>query len=208
VKLGKVFIVVAVVTANVVTGACQSTSPSDAAEDPMNRQAKVTGKASYLAQMAMPPQAVQTVRLEDVSRADAPAVVLGEQVIRMEGRQVPIPFEIPYDPSKIDDRHRYVVRASIHLDGELVFTSTKEHPVLTQGYPATVEVLMQPVSQRPPTAAATTASDSPLVNTYWKLTELNRGPVTVAANQREPHVILQMQDNRFVGSEFKAVALR
>jgi heat shock protein HslJ len=42
--------------------------------------------------------------------------------------------------------------------------------------------------------------DRALMNTYWKLVELQGAPVTVAPNQREPHLVLQLQGNRVVGS--------
>jgi putative lipoprotein len=75
------------------------------------------------------------VRIEDVSRADAPAAVVGEQVITTEGEQVPIPFEVGYDPVDIEQRNRYSVRATIAVDGRLRYTSTTNIPVLTNGAP-------------------------------------------------------------------------
>ena len=197
-KQSCVLIAVAALAVGSAAG-CRSTSPDEGPEDDRTEagstQAKVTGEASYLVRMAVPPEAVLTVRLEDVSIADASAAVLGEQVIEMQGRQVPIPFEIPYDTSRIDERHRYVVRATIHLDERMMFTSTEAHPVLTQGSPATVQVLMQPVRSQEPTP-----STSPLVGTYWKLAELNGVPAPVQPSGREAHILLEREDNRFVAS--------
>ena len=39
-----------------------------------------------------------------------------------------------------------------------------------------------------------------LTDTYWKLTEVNGQPVVVTAGIREPNLVLQGQDSRFVGS--------
>ena len=39
-------------------------------------------------------------------------------------------------------------------------------------------------------------STEPLENTYWKLTRLGDAPVTVASQQREPHVILNPESRR------------
>jgi heat shock protein HslJ len=39
-----------------------------------------------------------------------------------------------------------------------------------------------------------------LENTYWKLTRLGDQPVQVAAQQREPHMILQSESHRIAGS--------
>ena len=43
---------------------------------------QVTGSVTYRERIALPPTAVVQVRLVDVSRADAPAVLIAEQVIR------------------------------------------------------------------------------------------------------------------------------
>ena len=58
---------------------------------------KVTGSVTYRERIALPPSAVVTVKLVDVSLADAPSVLIAEQVIRTEGRQVPFEFALDYD---------------------------------------------------------------------------------------------------------------
>src|SRR5512139_294870 len=73
----------------------------------------VSGTVTYRQKIALPVDAVVTVTLEDVSRADAPADVMGQQMIETKGEQVPVPFAIPYDPSKIEENHNYNVRATI-----------------------------------------------------------------------------------------------
>jgi uncharacterized lipoprotein YbaY len=107
--------------------------------------AKVTGTVTYRERMALPPNAVVQVSLQDTSRADAPAVVLGEQMITTGGSQVPIPFEIAYDPAVIDQRFTYSVRARITVDGQLWFTSTTATLVITRGNPSDVELVVQRV---------------------------------------------------------------
>jgi uncharacterized lipoprotein YbaY len=107
--------------------------------------AKVTGKVTYVHRIAMPPDAVLVVQLMDVSRADARTEMLGEQRVGFEGRQVPIPFEIDFDPARIDQRHSYSVQARILVDGEPRFISSTAHPVITRGNPTTVEVVVTPV---------------------------------------------------------------
>ncbi len=54
----------------------------------------VSGSAAYRQRIAMPPDAVLTVRVEDVSRADAPAPVLAETSEPFGARQVPIAFSL------------------------------------------------------------------------------------------------------------------
>lgn len=106
----------------------------------------VDGTVTYLQRIALPPEAVIQVQLVDVSRADAPAIVLATTSFQAGGRQVPFAFALPYDPARIDERYTYAVQARITLDGQLRFISTERYAVITRGNPTTVEVIVRPVS--------------------------------------------------------------
>jgi uncharacterized lipoprotein YbaY len=82
--------------------------------------------------MALPPGAVLEATLEDVSKADAAAEVIGRTQLENPGNP-PIRFEIPYDPSRIDPRMSYAVRARITVDGKPFFITDQHYPVLTRG---------------------------------------------------------------------------
>ena len=155
--------------------------------------ATITGSATYRERITLPPDAAFEATVEDISRADAPATVIGK-VHFMPAGQVPIHFEIPYRESGVQPSHRYSVRARITAQGRLLYTTTHVHPVLTQGAGDTLDMLMlQRVSEK-------TKPDRALTNTYWKLTELRGVPVRTAAKQREPHLILQPEGQRLAGS--------
>jgi putative lipoprotein len=112
--------------------------------------ARVSGTISYRERIALPPHAVIKVRLVDVSRADAPAIVLGEQVFEAGGRQVPFRFEIPYDATAIDQRMSYAVQARIEQDDRLIFVSDQHYPVITRGSPTTVDLILKAVARGAP----------------------------------------------------------
>jgi putative lipoprotein len=99
----------------------------------------------YRERIAMPRNAALVVTLADVSRADAPAETVASRRIEEPG-SVPIDVELTYDPSIIDDRLTYAVRATIEVDGEMWWTSTQAHHVLTHGAPDHVEVMVSRVS--------------------------------------------------------------
>lgn len=103
----------------------------------------VTGTVTYLERIALPPNAVVIVRLVDVSRADAPAVILVEQQIATNGKQVPFAFTLTYDPARIDPRSTYAVQARIEVDGQLWFVTTERYAVITQGNPTQIEVIVR-----------------------------------------------------------------
>jgi uncharacterized lipoprotein YbaY/heat shock protein HslJ len=108
-------------------------------------EAAVSGTITYLQRIALPPQAIIEVQLVDVSRADAPATVIAFTTLEADGRQVPLPFYLPYDPTQIDERNSYAVQARITIDGELRFITTERFAVITQGNPTTIEVRVDPV---------------------------------------------------------------
>ncbi len=98
---------------------------------------------TYRERIALPPTAVVHVRLVDVSRADAPAVLIAEQVIRTEGRQVPFEFALAYDESRILPAHTYAVQVRIEDGGKLLFISDTVHPVITRGAPFRVDIVVR-----------------------------------------------------------------
>jgi putative lipoprotein len=109
---------------------------------------QVTGTVTYRPRIALPPDAVITVQLQDISLADADAEVIGEQVIQAEGRQAPFAYAISYEPEDIRPNNRYSVAARIEDgDGDLLFTSDTIIPVITDDNPTSnVEIVVQQAS--------------------------------------------------------------
>lgn len=95
-------------------------------------KATLEGEAFYLQRIALPPSAVLTVSLQDVSLADAPAVALARQSGPITG-QVPLPFKLEYDPAQVKPGHRYSVSARVEADGHLLFISTQHYGVTLDG---------------------------------------------------------------------------
>jgi uncharacterized lipoprotein YbaY len=108
----------------------------------------VSGTITYLQRIALPPNAVVKVQLQDTSLADAPATVIGEQIIPTNGQQVPIPFEVVYNPDIIEGNHTYTLRVRIEdaTSGQLLFINTTAYPVITNDNPTSgIEVVVEPV---------------------------------------------------------------
>ncbi|WP_332762674.1 YbaY family lipoprotein [Pseudomonas koreensis] len=112
------------ITAATLLSACQSTTPDG--------KIGLDGEVFYLQRIALPPSATLSVSLQDVSLADAPAVVLDQQEGPVKG-QVPLPFHLSYDPAQVKPGHRYSVSARIEVNGELMFITTENHAVQLDG---------------------------------------------------------------------------
>ena len=154
---------------------------------------QIRGTATYRERMALPPNAVFEATLEDVSKADAPAEVIGRARIE-HPRNPPIAFEITYDPSTISSSHRYAVRAVILVEGEMLFTTDQHYPVLTEGRGKRVKLLLRRAS-----APKEDSASASVENTHWKLTNIGDSPVT-APSPNEPHLILDSKTHRVSGS--------
>lgn len=114
---------------------------------PTPASATVTGSVTKLDRRALPPDAVVEVQLQDTSRQDVAAEVLSTFTIFLEGGQLPVDYELTYDPAAIQANHTYTVRARItDGSGSLLYTSTTVIPVITNGAPTeNVEILVDPV---------------------------------------------------------------
>lgn len=105
----------------------------------------VSGNVIYLDRSALDPNAVIEVSLSQTS-VGYPNTLIGTQSINAEGRQVPIPFELAYDPAQIDPAQTYSITARILVNGAPAYESHAAVPVITNGAPTTgIEVLVSPV---------------------------------------------------------------
>ncbi|MDX8448368.1 YbaY family lipoprotein [Mesorhizobium captivum] len=113
----------------------------------------IAGEATYRERIALPPNAVLSVELADVSLADAPATIIGQRKIVPAG-QVPIKFEISFDPQVIKPGRTYALQARITVDGRLLFiTDTRQQVDPLDGKPQILVLKMAAPATEPDTAA-------------------------------------------------------
>ena len=157
----------------------------------------VSGTVTYLPRIALPPDAVVTVRVLDVSLADAPSPTLAVSTTVTGGRQVPIPFSLDVERGQIEPRRRYAVRAEIRgADGALLWTTDTTVLVLTNGAPSSgVELRLVQVAASEPVGGA-----GALVGPTWRLARVEAaGGVTVALDAGAPYTLAFGDDGRYSG---------
>lgn len=130
--------------------------------------AKIEGSVIYRERMLLPPGFEVEVQLQDISKADAMATVMAT-VLLQPASGPPYPFAIEYDPSTIDPRMRYALRATIAVDGRMMFSST-DYIDPFAGNP--VEILVRRVPE--PVSHATPAQA--LAGPVWFLQTLGGEP--------------------------------
>ena len=143
ISIGVLFLALVAVACGETSGPPTSTPPSEPAPTvaASPATAKVTGTVTYRERIALTLDAVLEVKLVDVSRVDAPARTIGEQVIENPG-QVPISFEIGYDPAEIDEGLTYAVQVRIMEGDRLVFVNDTMYQVITRDSPTHVDIVL------------------------------------------------------------------
>ena len=115
----------------------------------LGREPSVSGTVTYRERIALTPDARLTVQIRDTSYADAAAELIAEQIILDPG-QVPITFEVDYDPDDIESRNTYSVSARIEeSDGRLAFINDTAYDVITRGNPKNVNMVLVLVEPPP-----------------------------------------------------------
>ena len=104
----------------------------------------LNGTVTYTQRMALTPQAEVQVELRDVSAQDAASTLIAKQVIATPG-QVPIPFSLEYDATKIRGGRTYAISARIVDRGQLQFVTDTRIPVLTGAAQGPIEIVVVPV---------------------------------------------------------------
>ena len=147
---------------------------------------EVSGSVTYRERIALLPGATLEVKLLDVSLQDVKAKIIAEQTIEIT-HQVPIPFELAYDPAKIDQRMSYVVRATIFLGDRMLFTTDRSYPVLTRDQGDQVDLVLVRVGGK-----KTPVPGAGLVDTKWMLKTLEGQAVSLVPNQRAPFIQFEL----------------
>ena len=109
----------------------------------------IEGSIWYRERIALPPSAEIRVLLEDVARMDVPADVIASTRVEPKGGP-PWSFSLPYDPEKLQERGRYVVRVRIEDAGRLLFISTESTPAFGRDPNIPLEIRVSRVNETRP----------------------------------------------------------
>jgi putative lipoprotein len=136
----------------------------------------IRGSVRYHQRVALPPDAVVRVIIQDASQAVVPPKSFAEEDIPAKSHQFPIKFEVKYDAAAVNPDHRYDILAKVTSGGRLMFTSTNEYPVLTRGAPTDnvvidLEQVSAQYSQHPSDSAD--HGQTALLDHQWTLAEVN-----------------------------------
>ena len=126
----------------------------------------IKGTLDFRDHVALPPDTMIVMTLLDTTPVIMSTPIVAETVIRGDGLVPPIPFELPFDRSRIIREHLYGVRAAVRSGPRVLFETAGSYPVLTRGNPNQVELQLVRV------AADVSIAVPALVGTAWRLEDL------------------------------------
>ena len=126
---------------------------------------RVRGTVSYRDRSALPPDAEVYVWIMDASPGMMTQVILAEATVKTNGRQVPIPFGLSFDASRVVPSHPYAVKAVIRSNGQTLYESPREPRIVTLTGPVSVDLIVSRVQSEAPAPAS-------LEGTSWRLEDL------------------------------------
>ena len=169
----------------------------------------LVGEAYYRERKLLPPGTELHLTLEDVSKMDVSSTVIATATQPLTGAP-PYEFTLGYFEADVDLRMQYSLRATIMLDGELLFTSTEQLNPFREPEKDIVIMLsmvnaakekQQTVVPHDADTGLAVVSVNPLAelsNTYWKLLSLNEIDVAMAEEQKKEAFLQLRADNNSV----------
>ena len=105
--------------------------------------AVLKGSVVYRERDALPDSAQVRVQLVEATPGEE-AKVYAESTFPTQGRQVPIPFTLPVDLTKLDAGRLHTLRAYILVDGKVAYVTRGRVNVDPKAIPVAVTVLLVP----------------------------------------------------------------
>ena len=140
----------------------------------------------------IPKGATVTIKLEDVSLADAPSVVLAERTYTNIA-QLPMSYELSYKLSDLNEGYMYSISAAIYgKSGDLLFINDTLHPVMANQGDQEIDIEL--IMIEPDTGGVTNGLDG----SSWKLVAFSLNDAWVEALP-DVEVTLEFLDDKIGG---------
>lgn len=107
------------------------------------------GAVVYRERAPLPTNAQVRVQLVDVVSKAPDVLVLAETTFGTAGRQVPVPFVLPVDASKLEPGRSYALRGYILIDGNVSYVTATRVNIDPNAPPAALTILLAPGTADP-----------------------------------------------------------
>ncbi|MCH2192153.1 MAG: META domain-containing protein [Gammaproteobacteria bacterium] len=187
---------------------CKGSYQTDEPGALVSKPTLISGKVFYKERKMLPPGALLTVTLEDVSKMDVASTVVASVDKVIDGAP-PYAFSLAYPADQVQASRRYSLRAKITLADKLLMTSTLAlNPFVDSA--SDIQIILSSVGAsiaKPEHAKTNTepavVSVNPLAsltNTYWKLLAIDGQSIAMDMKQsREAFIQLNDLEQRIKG---------
>lgn len=134
----------------------------------------LSGEVTYRERIALPPNAVLSVQLLDLTDAAAKTPVRAEAAIASKG-QVPLTFTLNFDDKVLLAGHAYALSAEISAGGQVVFRNAEPYPIDPRAPAGPILILVQRAAD--PAPAPVVPATPALLDIVWRAETLNGAPV-------------------------------
>ena len=176
----------------------------------------LTGEVFYLQHIALTEKAIVTIQLVDISKQDISAQVIGEKIIKNPG-QVPISFDIQYNPDNILPTNTYSLKVKIEDKGSLLFITDTVYQVINNGVTEKIKIKVVPtdVNMKPeteylkggklntPKAIDARVGEMQLVTGNWAMGDASSIIEAYYAKDELKLIVEQMDMGDYGSSEYK-----
>lgn len=115
---------------------------------PNRGESSLRGTVTYRQRIALGPKSEVTVKLVDSATPEGTPVA--ETTFNTDGKQVPLAFELNYEPRDINRQRTYELWAEIKTDGEVRFRTPTGQPVTPRANQnAAIELVLEPATDAP-----------------------------------------------------------
>ena len=146
-------VTLAAALAAVMVPACTTIEPAPDASSATPGRATpsrvIQGSVVYRERVALPSNAQVRIQLVDAVTRAPEVVVLAETTFGAAGRQVPLPFALPVDTSKLEPGRSYAMRGYILIDGKVSYVTATRVNVDPHAPPAALTLLVAPGTSDP-----------------------------------------------------------
>jgi len=112
-----------------------------------NNQNTISGEVVYPKPITLTEEAVVKIQLLDISKRNEKVKVIAEKIIKNPG-QIPIAFDIQYNPGDILPINTYSLKVIIEDNGSLLFTTDTMYPVINNGIAEGIKLKVVPTDSK------------------------------------------------------------
>lgn len=161
---------IAVSSALMLSACGTDNNQSNQVESSMTQQAvQIQGSFLYRERIALPPNAYATVALNNVTNSERPAETVVEQEINLNGKSVPIDYNLLASNFTLNPDMRYALQIEIRDANDTVLFATNP----AQAVDATLNTQTLAPITLTQSSSKTSNSDSGLLGSIWRVEDIN-----------------------------------